>query len=109
MSASVIVNDAPLVHACWNDEALDINNDNAGKNEHCFFLSVSDAWLQPGNPPSLKDHFQLRRVAKAWLRYNYNSLLNGDASTNGSKIIQTLPAKSRPQAHVHRLFKRRNG
>jgi hypothetical protein len=38
MSASVIVNDAPLVHACWNDEALDINNDNAGKNEHCFFL-----------------------------------------------------------------------
>jgi len=94
-------------------EALDINNDNAGKNEHCFFLSFSDAWLQPGNPPKLKDHFQLRRVAKAWLSYNYNSLLNGGASTNGSKIvtkiIRTLPAKSRPQAHMHRLFKRRNG
>ena len=58
-------------------EALDINNDNAGKNEHCFFLSFSDAWLQPGNPPKLKDHFQLRRVAKAWLSYNYNFLLNG--------------------------------
>jgi hypothetical protein len=72
-------------------------------------FSVSDAWLQPGNPPSLKDHFQLRRVAKAWLRYNYNSLLKRDASTKGSKIIQTLPAKSRPQAHVHRLLKRRNG